>query len=262
MSGDQSLLPPNSTSLERDLEAVTERATSIDASFGTLWDPWTCPAEILPWLAWALGVTEWSADWPVKRRREAVASILEIRHHAGTVAAVRRAVEAQSIEGISYREWHEYGGEPGTYRLTATLENRGMSQAEYNQLIRVIERAKRLSAHMDPVGFTLQGRGTPSPASATLAGQQTEIRPYLETRRDQHGPALTAATVQSADTTTVQPAVNTRAVQIHAARIARAAHAVVAMTVRPLLQRRAAQSHPAPIARGLQSICRTTVRPA
>jgi len=64
MSDPKSLLPPNRSPLEGALEAVTERSTAVEAPFNALWDPWECPASVLPWLAWALGVQEWSARWP------------------------------------------------------------------------------------------------------------------------------------------------------------------------------------------------------
>lgn len=187
MSDPKSLLPPNRSPLEGALEAVTERSTAVEAPFNALWDPWECPASVLPWLAWALGVQEWSARWPEARRRGVVAAAMGIRRRAGTAAAVREAVEALDIEGIEYSEWHEHGGAPGTYRITATLEERGMDEGQYEELVAVINRAGRLSAWLDPVGFTVVGRARPRVATTLLGGQATTVLPLRRGLREVAG---------------------------------------------------------------------------
>lgn len=52
------ILPPNSSALERDIEESggKKRIEAIDVPVGKLWNPQTIPAEILPYLAWALSV--------------------------------------------------------------------------------------------------------------------------------------------------------------------------------------------------------------
>jgi len=44
-----SLLPPNATDTERAIEATTERTTDLPVPLRTLWNPDTCPADLLPW---------------------------------------------------------------------------------------------------------------------------------------------------------------------------------------------------------------------
>ena len=51
------LLPPNSSPLERAVEAAT--ALEIATPINTLWNPDECQANALPWLAWAL--VAWAA---------------------------------------------------------------------------------------------------------------------------------------------------------------------------------------------------------
>ncbi|ACL72703.1 Bacteriophage P2-related tail formation protein-like protein [Thioalkalivibrio sulfidiphilus HL-EbGr7] len=233
MSDPKSLLPPNRSRVERELEAVTVRSTQVEAPFNDLWDPWACPASVLPWLAWALGVQEWSASWPESRRRGVVAAAMGIRRRAGTAAAVREAVESLEIEGIEYAEWHEYDGEPGTYRITATLEERGMDQAQYAELVRVIERAGRLSAWLDPVGFTLVGRGRFRAACATTHGQVTTVRPRLVTQVVQAHPGVSGTGMQTRLAVDVRPALVVEVAQQHVGRSGWGLHAAAWTTVFP-----------------------------
>lgn len=232
-----SLLPPSSTRLERDVEQVTARIDRAAAPFHTLWNAWECPLHLLPWLAWALGVDEWSNSWPENRKRQVVATALQVRRRAGTRGAVRTAVEALDIEGIEYSEWYQYGGEPHSYRISATLEERGMSQEEYEQLVRVINRAGRLSAWLDPVGFTLQARGRPSRAQVTLSGQHIELRPYRITSRQQCSAAHRAAAGRMVVATELRPYRTSRRLQHHSPSRSTALRSLISLTTRPFVTR-------------------------
>lgn len=87
------LLPPNATKTERSLEAATARIGEIPITIGDLWNPQTCPTDLLPWLAWALSVDFWDSDWPEERKRAAIAASIDWHRHKGTKWAVVRALE-------------------------------------------------------------------------------------------------------------------------------------------------------------------------
>jgi phage tail P2-like protein len=94
MTAVKSLLPPNATRLERGLEQATARIGAVPVSLRPLWDPQACPLDLLPWLAWAVGVEEWDASWPEAYKREVVATARDIRHKKGTPGAIQRALAA------------------------------------------------------------------------------------------------------------------------------------------------------------------------
>lgn len=50
--------------------------------------PNACPEPLLPWLAWALGVSAWNPDWPEAARRRAVAGAFAGARAGGTRAAL------------------------------------------------------------------------------------------------------------------------------------------------------------------------------
>lgn len=112
-----SLLPHNTTPLERATEksdALIERAR---APLQTIWDAERAPAQLLPWLAWAVGVDDWDTDWTEQQKRAATDEAIPIRRKRGTVWAVRRTLEALGYTGVEILEhaeqskkWEEAGG--------------------------------------------------------------------------------------------------------------------------------------------------------
>ncbi|AIY42994.1 Phage tail fiber [Collimonas arenae] len=80
--------------MERALEQSTARLAAVPLNLRPNWNPRTCPAHLLPWLAWALGVEEWDADWPEAFKREVIATSRAIRRQKGTPGAIKRALAA------------------------------------------------------------------------------------------------------------------------------------------------------------------------
>lgn len=162
----KTLLPPNSTPLERNLEKVSDRlaAPAVDQ----LWDPALCPERFLPWLAFGVGVEEWDAAWPVETQRSVIATQIRINRHRGTVWAVRQAMIAAGYQDA----WIEEGAPPlrrdgsfkrdglevreqtgrwAFFKVIADLgETVAVTSAERARLARLIESAK-------PVRSVLRG---------------------------------------------------------------------------------------------------------
>jgi phage tail P2-like protein len=261
MSDVTTLLPYNRSPLERELEVVTARSATVEAPLNTLWNPWECPASVLPWLAWAVGVREWSAAWPEARQRRVVAAAMGIRRRAGTAAAVREAVESLDIEGVEYSEWHEYGGQPGTYRIAATLTERGMDEGQYQELVRVIASSGRLSAWLDPVGFTVVGRARTREALAVLGGQATTVLPLRRTLREGRGVAYVGMATQGAVSVAVLPVRRERLETMAAMRVGMATQGAVTVAVYPPLVRRLEGTAVGHVALAVHAIAVVTVLP-
>lgn len=102
----KSLLPPNATQLERNLEKVTARISDVPVPIRDVWNPDTCPVHLLPWLAWSLGVTTWKAYWPESVRRNILRNAIDNKRRQGTARSVRRIVESFGA-GVALREAHQ-----------------------------------------------------------------------------------------------------------------------------------------------------------
>ncbi|MCF3488772.1 phage tail protein I [Stenotrophomonas maltophilia] len=146
-----SLLPPNATALERALEAADATALTMPMRHGQIKDPWTCPAEFLPWLAWEMSLDTWDSAWPEHIKRQRIASAINIQRHKGTAGSVREVIE--SFGGsVVIREWwqQEPRGVPHTFELVLTLSGRPGADpsAKYvEDVIAEVTRTKPVRSH-------------------------------------------------------------------------------------------------------------------
>lgn len=120
MTDAPSLLPPNAAPLELAIEqAGAARIAGVDSqTVGALWNPQSCPSQLLAYLAWAWSVDTWRSDWPDATKRAVIAASPEVKRLKGTVAAVKAAVGALGAN-IKLQEWWQTGGAP--YTATATV---------------------------------------------------------------------------------------------------------------------------------------------
>lgn len=117
------LLPPNATPLERAIDAAGARVTDIPVPLRRLWNPDTCPAALLPYLAYALSIDSWSSDWPEAVKRARIRAAIAIQRRKGTAASIRDVI--RSFGGaVAIREWWQMDppGEPHTFALTVSLD--------------------------------------------------------------------------------------------------------------------------------------------
>lgn len=165
----KSLLPSPASALERAIDTALsqERAPSLTP----LWNPWTCPASHLPWLAYACGVDEWSLDWPEETQRTAIASAMEIASHRGTVWAVREALRAAGYADAELQEalpilrydgaqlhdtveTYAGGARWALFKVIADIgEDKGVGGAELQRLLRLIDRAKNVRSVLREVEY-------------------------------------------------------------------------------------------------------------
>ena len=146
-----SLLPPNATQAERDIEAATARLEAVPTPLRQLWNPNTCPVALLPWLAWALSLDVWNANWSEAIKRERIRTAIAIQRRKGTARSVREVV--QSFGGtIAIREWWQMDppGEPHTFELLLFLNGVGgaPATAEFvNDVMAEVHRTKPARSH-------------------------------------------------------------------------------------------------------------------
>lgn len=116
------LLPPNATPLEQALAQVSDRVAEIPLPIEQLWNPATCPAPILPWMAWGLSVDNWDSSWSEALKREAIAQSIEIHRAKGTPASVETLL-SRFDDLLTLQEWHEFDPprDPHTFEVTLEL---------------------------------------------------------------------------------------------------------------------------------------------
>ena len=147
----KTLLPPNATKAERDIEAATARIGDVPTPLRDLWDPDTCPIELLPWLAWALSIDAWKSYWPEHIKRARVRTALDIQRRKGTAQSVRQVVAAFG-GSVQLREWFEMSppGAPHTFEMVLTLQGEGGETATaqfVDDVIGEVSRTKPVRSH-------------------------------------------------------------------------------------------------------------------
>ncbi|OLO05108.1 phage tail protein I [Salinicola socius] len=144
-----SLLPPNATTAERALEATTATAADLPVPLRSLWNPDTCPADLLPWLAWAMSLDSWQPYWPERIKRQRIRDAIEIQRRKGTAKSVRDVVRSFG-SSLTIREWWQRAtpGEPHTFDVTLSLGADVPNTAEYQQdIVDEISRTKPVRSH-------------------------------------------------------------------------------------------------------------------
>lgn len=171
------LLPPNASHFERAVESNHALLADVPVALRNLWNPQTCPAQILPWLAWGVSIDFWDSAWAEQEKRDAIADAIVQQRRKGTRASLRTVLD-RFDPLIELVEWFQdpLNMEPHTFRLelpgpmeTAVVYDEALVTA----LLRDIAAVKPLRSHMQAV-HRLRGQahvGLVSPASVAMFGR-------------------------------------------------------------------------------------------
>ncbi len=174
-----SLLPLNSTQLERAIEAALAEKTEIPLR--ALYNPDTCPAHLLPWLAWTWSVDRWDSRWSEAVKRSAVRSAFYVHAHKGTIGALRRVVEPLGYL-IEVLEWWQTvpKGVPGTFALKVGVLDTGITEEMYLELERLVDDAKPVSRHLTGLAISLETQGAINIGVAVYEGDEINVYPPMQ----------------------------------------------------------------------------------
>lgn len=171
------LLPPNATAAERALSEAIARTGDVPILVREMWNPDTCPMDLLPWLAWAFSVDEWDPSWSEIQKRQTIKKSIEVHSYKGTIGAVRESLAALGYD-IEIQEWFRQTpfADPYTFRLLADVDQEGISQAAFTKVIDVVSSTKNLRSHLSQFQLTVRTPSGPSMAAATVTGNEITIR--------------------------------------------------------------------------------------
>lgn len=173
-----SMLPPSASDFMRSTEKVTERITDIPVDLRKLWNPDECPADLLPYLAWALSVDRWDKNWSEQTKRQVIKASWLVHRQKGTLSALRRVVEPFGFL-IRIIEWWQTGETPGTFRLEIGIQEQGITEETYLELERLIDDAKPRSRHLTGLSLSLQTQGYIEMGAGCYTGDTLTVYPYF-----------------------------------------------------------------------------------
>ncbi|OKP74832.1 phage tail protein I [Pseudomonas fluorescens] len=200
----KSLLPSNSTQLERAIEAAFYEKTIVPLR--TLYNADTCPAHLLLHLAWAWSVDRWDYRWSDATKRAAIKASYYIHKHKGTIGALRRVVEPLGYL-IEVMEWWQTvpEGIPGTFALKVGVLETGITEEMYLELERLIDDAKPVSRSLTGLAISLETRGVMSIGVALYEGDVIDVYPPVQRDIEVTGYIGVVGREHSIDTLDVYP---------------------------------------------------------
>ena len=144
-----SLLPSNATEYELALEQATARISDIQVPISDLWSASDCPASLLPWLAWALSVDEWSEDFDESQQRVAIENSLQVHTLKGTVKAVKDALKPYGATVVLTEWWEKTPqGEPYSFDIDVVVSGGGAENTDFlDSLKRSIDQVKPVRSY-------------------------------------------------------------------------------------------------------------------
>jgi phage tail P2-like protein len=150
-----SLLPPNSTQLERGFEKAIESVVDQPIPIREIRRHDVTPEKYLPWLAWERSVDLWRDDWSIETQRKVIANSIPFHQKKGTVGALKRALAAEDWVA-DVEEWFEYNGPAYTFKVKINGSNRALNSDSYQGLLRTIDRAKNVRSWLTAFNITIQ----------------------------------------------------------------------------------------------------------
>ncbi|WP_151710701.1 phage tail protein I [Acinetobacter brisouii] len=174
-----SLLPPNTTVLERNVSDVSAKATDLNVDIKKLVKPATIPSQFLSHIAWQNSVDRWQRDWSEKYKRSQIKASFKVHQKKGTVSALRSIVEGFGYS-LSVTEWwqEQPNNTPGTFQITIDTEGNELSEQSYNTLVALLHDAKPLTRELKGIELNVVSvRGDTNVACAMYDGEDVTIYP-------------------------------------------------------------------------------------
>ena len=198
----KTLLPPTATKLEKNLSQAI--ACEPPIPLRSLWDPQTCPYELLPYLAWQYSVDRWDEEWSEQIKRKVIAEAFEIHKLKGTKEAIRRAVEPFGFL-IKISEWWQNNQTPGSFTLEIGVSDTGITEEYYNELSRIIDDVKPVSRQLSNLAIQLVSKGSLTIGVSGYDGNTLAIYPYIAEKVITQSESHFGATIHLIDTMSITP---------------------------------------------------------
>lgn len=201
----QSLLPANSSALERALDLGFGRLLErIAPPFPELMNPAETPLAFLPYLGADRGVSEWSSEAGESEKRLTVELAWPTARQAGTRKALENAAKGLQLRP-DVRAWYEQTppGQPYSFSV------RAFSEQPYSEEIdaRLDRRLADARSERDilTVSVGLSAFGNHVIGAATLCGELTTVYPIVIEGLEASGQVFMAAGLYAVETSTIYP---------------------------------------------------------
>lgn len=115
------------------------------------------PEAALDALAVSMNVGWYDFSYPVETKRRILQTATSVRRYAGTPYAVRQQL-AGVFGDAMLEEWMQWGGEPGTYRVSVNITDVDTNVMELEELEKIIRPVARASAQLESLSYMIRKR--------------------------------------------------------------------------------------------------------
>lgn len=160
----KTLLPPNASREEKAQEEATARIDEVSVvGINALWNPNTCPSELLPWLAWTMSIEEWNGNWSEEQKRNSIRSSYRVHVKKGTVGSIRRILKAAGYgdvdileqlssafynNKIKYDDTYFYGNKETHWAMYRVYMKRPITSLEAREIRRMLGKTAPARCHL------------------------------------------------------------------------------------------------------------------
>lgn len=151
----KTLLPPNSTDLERKLAEVGKDAFDLP-SIRIIKDIDHVPSQFLPYIAWQKSVDYWDGSWQEELKRKVIKESRDLHRLKGTPTAIKKALEPFGYE-VTLIEWFQAEPNlmPGTFNLELDVIGKSLNAETYSEINRLVSESKAASRHLANLTVTI-----------------------------------------------------------------------------------------------------------
>lgn len=136
-----SLLPPNATKLERNLEQLGDRLSNLPVPFIELHRVELCPEKHLAWLAWDHRVEYWRSDWSAVEKRQAILESKEFNAQRGTRSSIESLL-SKFVNNFELKAWHEFNPPQPPFTFVVIINEMIISIEQLLQIQTAVEATK------------------------------------------------------------------------------------------------------------------------
>ncbi len=178
------LLPPNRTALEQTL-ANAAKLLQTPELLAQLWDAQRCPENLLPWLAWALSVDEWSESWSAAQKRTQVLNSIALHRKKGTPWAVKHSLLNAGLERVQISE-HIPGAHWAQFDVQIDVIEQPLQPGALTSALDLIHAYKAARSHLRALIVALHPKVTRYIRTFCLEQTELVIYPRVRTQMTAH----------------------------------------------------------------------------
>ena len=143
----------------------------------TTWDQIDNLSEAeLDELAWELNILWYELDADISVKREIIKNSDKVYQHLGTKWAVENVIKSYFESGY-IKEWYEYDGEPGRFRVYSS--DPSITGDRLPSFLNMLNKVKRASAKLDAVYLELETNGSITYGVASEFAGKMDVWPLV-----------------------------------------------------------------------------------